>query len=72
MTSASFFFMLPLESSASTIETSCTASWNVSSVWASPSSMTSRSSFERSRYRPAGSVAVNSMRGLIGGGFGAK
>ena len=33
---------------------------------------TSRSSFDRSRYLPAGSVAVNSMRGLIGAGFGAK
>ena len=34
------------------METSCTASWNVSSDWTSPSSVTSRSSFERSRYCP--------------------
>ena len=42
-TSASLLFMLPLASSASTIDTGSTASWNSSTFWTTPFSTTSRS-----------------------------
>ena len=64
--------MLPLASSASTIDTGCDASWNVSTFCATPSSTMSRSSAETSRYWPLESVAVNSSDGRTGAGFGAK
>ena len=63
--------MLPLSSSAITIDTGATASWKVSMFCATPSSTTSG---RRATRQSAGSapVTVNSMVGRTGGGLGAK
>ena len=66
------FFMLPLASSANTIETGVVASWNASSFCGTPSSTTSSSSIDMSASSGLESVIVNSMVGRTGGGFGAK
>ena len=64
--------MLPLSSSARTIDTGLVASWKASTVCGTPSSITTRSSRVTSRTRRLSSTAVNSSVGRTGGGFGAK
>ncbi len=66
------FFMLPLASSASTIDTGVTASWKVSIFCSTPSSTTTRSSAPTSRNRRSASVMVNSIEARTGGGLGAN
>ena len=65
-------FMLPLESSTSTIDTGDVASWKVSTFCSTPSSNTARSSRAMSRYWLRVSIAVNSSTARTGGGFGAR